>query len=236
REQAIYLITLKMYNPVTDQVMKTVESHPNIQLEFTFYHLPGQYVAVNGPGMLPHLVEGVGMALPLSRPQFLQRSFPCQTGCGEYISRWSQPLIKGKCLHYPLGSKPVNRQNFVTGLHLWNRDPSTDVGAGHKGVSGRETAVQACEPRPWRLVDDCGGAFAVRTVGGGIFQALEGFRSFPVGGNHNLGGSLTDLKTRAPQLGGSFAVWGGLTAVWFKSEGKKIPGIPSQVVPEKEPF
>lgn len=93
-----------MYDHVTDQAVKTVESHPNIQLEFTFYHLPRQYVTVDGLGMLPHLVEGVGMALPLSRPQFLQASFPCQTGCGEYISRWSQPLIKGKCLHYPLGS------------------------------------------------------------------------------------------------------------------------------------
>ncbi|TKC49899.1 hypothetical protein EI555_015772 [Monodon monoceros] len=70
-----------MYDHVTDQAVKTVESHPNIQLEFTFFHLPRQYVTVDGPGMLPHLVEGVGMALPLSRPQFLQASFPCQTGC-----------------------------------------------------------------------------------------------------------------------------------------------------------
>uniref|UniRef100_A0A8C9B1E5 Uncharacterized protein n=1 Tax=Phocoena sinus TaxID=42100 RepID=A0A8C9B1E5_PHOSS len=46
----------------------------------------------------------------------------------------------------------------------------------------------ACEPRPWRLAVDCGGVFTMRTVGGGIFQALRGFRpnaavqpSFPWG-------------------------------------------------------
>ena len=76
-------------------------------------------------------------------------------------------------------------------------------------------------------MDDCGGAFAMRTVGGGIFQALEGFRSSPVGGNHKLGGSLTDLKTRAPQLGGSFAVWGGLFSMTDRSmvqvRGKEDP-------------
>lgn len=48
------------------------------------------------------------------------------------------------------------------------------------------------------------------TIGGGIFQAVKGFRNAPVGVNHRLRGSLTAIKTRAPQLGGSFAVWGGL--------------------------
>ncbi|KAB0345050.1 hypothetical protein FD754_021976, partial [Muntiacus muntjak] len=63
---------------------------------------------------------------------------------------------------------------------------------------------------PWRIVDDCGGAFTMGTIGGGIFQAIKGFRNSPVGVNHRLRGSLTAVKTRAPQLGGSFAVWGGL--------------------------
>ncbi|ELK34966.1 Mitochondrial import inner membrane translocase subunit Tim17-A [Myotis davidii] len=48
------------------------------------------------------------------------------------------------------------------------------------------------------------------TIGGGIFQAVKGFRNSPVGVSHRLRGSLTAVKTRAPQLGGSFAVWGGL--------------------------
>uniref|UniRef100_A0A673TA50 Translocase of inner mitochondrial membrane 17A n=1 Tax=Suricata suricatta TaxID=37032 RepID=A0A673TA50_SURSU len=65
-------------------------------------------------------------------------------------------------------------------------------------------------PCPWRIVDDCGGAFTTGTLGGGIFQATKGFRNSPVGVNHRLRGGLTAIKTRAPQLGGSFAVWGGL--------------------------
>ncbi|XP_064129465.1 mitochondrial import inner membrane translocase subunit Tim17-A isoform X1 [Loxodonta africana] len=84
----------------------------------------------------------------------------------------------------------------------------------------------AREPCPWRIVDDCGGAFTMGTIGGGIFQAIKGFRNSPVGVNHRLRGSLTAIKTRAPQLGArcpspgtdpsrqhvqsSFAVWGGL--------------------------
>ncbi|XP_019401952.1 PREDICTED: mitochondrial import inner membrane translocase subunit Tim17-A [Crocodylus porosus] len=68
----------------------------------------------------------------------------------------------------------------------------------------------AREPCPWRIVDDCGGAFTMGAIGGGIFQAIKGFRNSPVGVNHRLRGSLTAIKTRAPQLGGSFAIWGGL--------------------------
>lgn len=33
---------------------------------------------------------------------------------------------------------------------------------------------------PWRIVDDCGGAFTMGTVGGGVFQAVKGFRNSPV--------------------------------------------------------
>lgn len=58
---------------------------------------------------------------------------------------------------------------------------------------------------PWRIVDDCGGAFTMGTIGGGIFQAIKGFRNSPVGVNHRLRGSLTAIKTRAPQLGGTNA-------------------------------
>ncbi|XP_004685318.1 PREDICTED: mitochondrial import inner membrane translocase subunit Tim17-A [Condylura cristata] len=38
----------------------------------------------------------------------------------------------------------------------------------------------AREPCPWRIVDDCGGAFTMGTIGGGIFQAIKGFRNSPV--------------------------------------------------------
>ncbi|KAG7270552.1 hypothetical protein CRUP_025154 [Coryphaenoides rupestris] len=47
------------------------------------------------------------------------------------------------------------------------------------------------EPCPWRIVDDCGGAFTMGAIGGGVFQSVKGFRNAPV-------------------IGGSFAVWGAL--------------------------
>ncbi|EPY84559.1 mitochondrial import inner membrane translocase subunit Tim17-B-like protein [Camelus ferus] len=68
----------------------------------------------------------------------------------------------------------------------------------------------AREPCPWRIVDDCGGAFTMGVIGGGVFQALKGFRNAPVGIRHRLRGSVNAVRIRAPQIGGSFAVWGGL--------------------------
>lgn len=32
---------------------------------------------------------------------------------------------------------------------------------------------------PWRIVDDCGGAFTMGAIGGGVFQAIKGFRNAP---------------------------------------------------------
>uniref|UniRef100_A0A2K5MFE3 Translocase of inner mitochondrial membrane 17B n=3 Tax=Cercopithecinae TaxID=9528 RepID=A0A2K5MFE3_CERAT len=116
----------------------------------------------------------------------------------------------------------------------------------------------AREPCPWRIVDDCGGAFTMGVIGGGVFQAIKGFRNAPVcrleaplftypcsrsvsptvnvsseragsrstlfmavslhmawclahiGIRHRLRGSTNAVRIRAPQIGGSFAVWGGL--------------------------
>uniref|UniRef100_A0A671RBA8 Mitochondrial import inner membrane translocase subunit Tim17-A-like n=2 Tax=Sinocyclocheilus anshuiensis TaxID=1608454 RepID=A0A671RBA8_9TELE len=85
----------------------------------------------------------------------------------------------------------------------------------------------AREPCPWRIVDDCGGAFTMGAIGGGIFQAVKGFRNSPSGINHRMRGSLTAIRTRAPQLGGSFAVWGGLFSMidcgLVKVRGKEDP-------------
>ncbi|XP_024860260.1 mitochondrial import inner membrane translocase subunit Tim17-B isoform X1 [Kryptolebias marmoratus] len=89
------------------------------------------------------------------------------------------------------------------------------------------------EPCPWRIVDDCGGAFTMGAIGGGVFQAVKGFRNAPAvssecllpgsflkafinrsaifqGVGHRLKGSAKAVRVRAPQIGGSFAVWGGL--------------------------
>ncbi|MEE6493109.1 hypothetical protein FKM82_016740 [Ascaphus truei] len=85
----------------------------------------------------------------------------------------------------------------------------------------------AREPCPWRIVDDCGGAFSMGAIGGGIFHAIKGFRNSPQGINHRFRGSLVSIRTRAPQLGGSFAVWGGLFSMidcgMVKVRGKEDP-------------
>lgn len=44
----------------------------------------------------------------------------------------------------------------------------------------------AREPCPYRIVDDCGGAFAMGCIGGGVFQAIKGFRNAPSGFNRRM--------------------------------------------------
>ncbi len=115
---------------------------------------------------------------------------------------------------------------------------------------------------PWRIVDDCGGAFTMGAIGGGIFQAVKGFRNSPSvsdssscwysdtvltacstswlqynvivfcfsslqGMNHRMRGSLTAIRTRAPQLGGNVKFKGYLShdchmdAEWYTLEKLK---------------
>uniref|UniRef100_A0A8C6XN71 Translocase of inner mitochondrial membrane 17B n=1 Tax=Naja naja TaxID=35670 RepID=A0A8C6XN71_NAJNA len=80
----------------------------------------------------------------------------------------------------------------------------------------------AREPCPWRIVDDCGGAFTMGMIGGGVFQA-----NAPVGVRHRFRGSINAIRVRAPQIGGSFAVWGGLFSTidcgLVKMRGKEDP-------------
>ncbi|XP_016955072.1 mitochondrial import inner membrane translocase subunit Tim17-A [Drosophila biarmipes] len=68
----------------------------------------------------------------------------------------------------------------------------------------------AREPCPYRIVDDCGGAFAMGCIGGGVFQTIKGFRNAPSGLNRRLIGSIIAIKTRSPVIAGNFAVWGGM--------------------------
>ncbi|ALC38268.1 Tim17b [Drosophila busckii] len=66
------------------------------------------------------------------------------------------------------------------------------------------------EPCPYRIVDDSGGAFAMGCFGGGIFQAIKGFRNAPEGFARRLIGSVVAVKTRSPVIAGNFAAWGGM--------------------------
>ncbi len=75
---------------------------------------------------------------------------------------------------------------------------------------------------PWRIVDDCGGAFALGAIGGTLFHSIKGFRHAPSvlivfvilrkeisvlifkGQYRRLIGSLNAVKQRAPRVGGNF--------------------------------
>ncbi|XP_014219180.1 mitochondrial import inner membrane translocase subunit Tim17-B-like [Copidosoma floridanum] len=80
------------------------------------------------------------------------------------------------------------------------------------------------EPCPWRIVDDCGGAFTMGAIGGSVFQSIKGFRNAPSGLNKRFSGSLMAIKQRSPLIAGSFAVWGGMfstidcTLVYFRKK------------------
>jgi len=64
-------------------------------------------------------------------------------------------------------------------------------------------------------------------IGGSLFQAIKGFRNAPAGFTHRTNGSLVAIKTRAPIIGGNFAVWGGLFSTidcsLIKLRGKEDP-------------
>ncbi|XP_031826910.1 mitochondrial import inner membrane translocase subunit Tim17-A [Nomia melanderi] len=64
------------------------------------------------------------------------------------------------------------------------------------------------EPCPWRIMDDCGGAFTMGAIGSGIFQSIKGFHNAPAGINKRLLGSVMAVKERSPIIAGSFATWG----------------------------
>ncbi|XP_071099670.1 mitochondrial import inner membrane translocase subunit Tim17-A-like [Haliotis cracherodii] len=68
----------------------------------------------------------------------------------------------------------------------------------------------ARDPCPWRIVDDCGGAFSMGAIGGSLFHGIKGYRNAPSGNYRRLIGSLVSMKEKAPITGGNFAVWGGL--------------------------
>jgi len=65
------------------------------------------------------------------------------------------------------------------------------------------------DPCPSRIVTDCGSAFAMGAIGGSLWHGvIMGWPQAPRG--MRMSSAITALKTKAPSLGGSFAVWGGL--------------------------
>ncbi|XP_017081703.1 probable mitochondrial import inner membrane translocase subunit Tim17 4 [Drosophila eugracilis] len=64
------------------------------------------------------------------------------------------------------------------------------------------------QPCPIRIVEDCGCAFMMGTIGGSVFQYLKGFRNAPTGFRRGLYGGFESVKLRTPSIAGSFAIWG----------------------------
>ena len=60
---------------------------------------------------------------------------------------------------------------------------------------------------PWRIFGDCGGAFAMGIVGGGLFNFIGGARNAPSGFQRRALGGLVRMREKAPVLGGQFASW-----------------------------
>ena len=64
------------------------------------------------------------------------------------------------------------------------------------------------DPCPWRILDDCGGAFCLGFIGGGIFSLVGGARNAPKGFTNRIMGAMGNARYRAPITAGSFGVWG----------------------------
>ncbi|CAD7971081.1 unnamed protein product [Amoebophrya sp. A120] len=63
------------------------------------------------------------------------------------------------------------------------------------------------EPCPDRIVEDLGGAFGMGCIGGFLWHFVRGARNSPKG--ERFAGAMFAATSRAPILGGNFAVWGG---------------------------
>ncbi|XP_022213479.1 probable mitochondrial import inner membrane translocase subunit Tim17 1 [Drosophila obscura] len=66
------------------------------------------------------------------------------------------------------------------------------------------------EPCPFRLLEDCGGAFVMGALGGGAFQAIKGFRNAPSGLSNRLAGGMAAVRARSGLVGGNFALYGAI--------------------------
>jgi len=77
----------------------------------------------------------------------------------------------------------------------------------------RSQAYSDREPCPYRIIDDVGAAFGMGCFGGVIFHFIKTARNTP----SNMGRWRTATNTalfRGPQVGTSFAAWGGLFSAY----------------------
>lgn len=74
----------------------------------------------------------------------------------------------------------------------------------------RNSSIADRDPCPYRIIEDIGGAFAFGAIGGGIWHFGKGAWQSPKGSR--LLGAVGNTASRAPVMGGQFAVWGGLFA------------------------
>lgn len=59
---------------------------------------------------------------------------------------------------------------------------------------------------PYRIIEDAGGAFFMGLLGGTVWHGASGYRSAPSG--LRIRSAFSAMRTRAPALGGNFAIWG----------------------------
>eukprot|EP00039_Didymoeca_costata_P024902 m.11842 g.11842 ORF g.11842 m.11842 type:complete len:174 (+) comp4533_c0_seq1:105-626(+) len=76
---------------------------------------------------------------------------------------------------------------------------------GDEEVAGRE-------PCPWRILDDCGGAFAMGAIGGSVWSAIQGYHNSPK--HLRVSEMVKAVRHRAPIYGGGFAAWGFLYSTY----------------------
>ena len=66
---------------------------------------------------------------------------------------------------------------------------------------------------PWRIVEDCGAAFAMGTIGGSIFHGIKGYRNSASGYKRRFAGGFSTIRQKATVTGANFAAWGGMFSV-----------------------
>ncbi|KYO19996.1 mitochondrial import inner membrane translocase subunit Tim17-B isoform B [Alligator mississippiensis] len=79
-------------------------------------------------------------------------------------------------------------------------------------------------------------------LGGGVFQAIKGFRNAPMGVQHRLRGSVNAVRVRAPQIGGGplammgSAMMGGILLALIEGFGILLTRYTAQQFQNPNPF